>query len=152
MKIMADDNPDIPELEALEAKLREVYDDFRIKVADPKSFWNLHYGPLHVRARMSSQRITGIFISFCLTAFVTGALATFVSATRELGIALVIGAIFTGGSFLIQYWSSQVDKERDVYGALEGELERELIAGYAKQISHLVARIESIDPKYFSAN
>ena len=149
---MANGNSDIPELETLEAELREVYDDFRIKVADPKSFWNLHYGPLHLRARMSSQRIAGIFISFCLATFVAGACATFISKTRELGVALVIGAIFTGGSFLIQYWSSQVDKERDVYGALEGELEREIIVGYAKKISHLVARIESIDQKYFSNN
>jgi hypothetical protein len=138
------------DLKALENELQAIYGEFRVKVIEPKSYWNLHYGPIHLRARMSSQRIVGIFISFCLVTLLGGALATFFSVTEELGIALVVGSMFTGGSFLIQYWSTQVDHERGAFEALESEREKKAIADFATRINLLTSNIEAIDPMYFT--
>ncbi|MDQ7911476.1 hypothetical protein RB614_44025 [Phytohabitans sp. ZYX-F-186] len=111
--------------------------------------WRLRLGPVHLRGRFGSQGIARIYALFCASCFVTGGVLAVFSATKELGVAVVVGAIFAGGSFVGQWWTVQMGEEmeadREVYGPEEVRRLREML----RRRERLAARIERVEPGYF---
>lgn len=77
------------------------------------STWHFYVGPVGVSARFNSMRFARYFVAFHLLVAASGAVLIFISdgAPRDLGLALVVGALFGFGAFIAQVWSAQVDRE-----------------------------------------
>jgi len=59
------------------------------------------------------MRFAAAFVSFHLLVLATGAVLIFVGgAPRDLGMALVVGALFGFGAFIAQVWTMQVSREQ----------------------------------------
>ncbi len=135
------------EVEKLKDEVAWLYQDHQRRSLE-RDAWQLQYGHVHLRMRMGSQRITRVFITLILVLLIVGVAATFVSGTRELGIALVVGAIFAGASFITQYWAVQVAKEEEDNWRLDQELRKRLVDEYADRIQEIHKRIKQIDPDF----
>jgi hypothetical protein len=130
--------------QALREQLEAVYEKFNRTVGQPSDTWQFW----RFKARMPSQRITAVFVGFCVATFLAGAIMTFFGPTKELGIAIVVGSIFTGGSFMIQYWAVQVTSERALYESLNAARHQDTVAKLASEINDLVGKLEKIDPNF----
>jgi hypothetical protein len=77
---------------------------------------------LRIAAPVTSNLIAVVFVLWHLLAGAAGVLLTARrDGTRELGIALLVGSLFAFGSFLAQFWSLAVDREREVLGTVSRE-------------------------------
>ena len=111
--------------------------------------WQYRLGPLQLRGRFSSGSIANIYLAFCAVTLLGGGVLAVLDPTRELGVALVVGAIFAGGAFVAQWWTLQVDNERrfaaEVHGPDMVRYFRQLI----RRRNRLIAKVERLYPGYF---
>lgn len=76
--------------------------------------WNLYIGGRPIRRRMSTSDIAKIFAAWHIVALLAGIMVSiFWVDDKGLGVALVVGSLFGIGSFLSQFWSQAMDRERD---------------------------------------
>ena len=100
-------DPD-PTAESSESILAEL-DEFHRSL----SGWHFAAGPVYLRGAFSSMRLARYFVAFhVLVGVVGGALIFSDGPARELGMALVVGALFAFGAFVSQLWAVQVQHER----------------------------------------
>lgn len=94
-----------PQLAALLAErerhvhhLRQVHREF--------GGWSIGVGKLRIRAVVGTNFIAIVFVLWHLLLGATGVAGTlFWEEGRELAVALLVGALFSFGSFLAQFWS-----------------------------------------------
>ncbi len=78
------------------------------------STWQFAVGPLRFRSAFKSMRFARYFVDFHLLVGATGGVLIFARGpARDLGMALVVGALFAFGAFVAQVWSVQVQEERN---------------------------------------
>jgi hypothetical protein len=77
------------------------------------STWNFYVGPVGVSAQFNSMRFARYFVGFHLLVGIVGTVLILVvdGAFRDLGMALVVGALFGFGAFIAQVWAAQVSRE-----------------------------------------
>ena len=69
------------------------------------STWQPGIGSLKVNATLDSDLISGIYILFNVVCFAAGIAFIFLNGTfRVLGISLVVGGLFSFGTFMTQWW------------------------------------------------
>ncbi|GAB3248044.1 hypothetical protein [Kineosporia babensis] len=136
------------DLHSLVQRMEQLRKDFHQQLVEPRQYWQLHYGPVRIRRRLSSRTVTSTFLSFWLLTLAAGLAAIFFDSTQELGIALVVAAVFTAGSFLIQLWTAQIEVEHSLYSQLSDARQREMLETYAKEMNAIAARIAALDPQY----
>lgn len=84
--------------------------------------WQIKLGPLWIRRRIGSQVSAKLYVATNGVLLVAGAVLIFAEgAAADLGIAIVVGAIFAMGSFLGMVWSLTVEKERQSLDLLYGD-------------------------------
>lgn len=104
MSNQATNRPDDDEL----ARLRDEFDQF---FADLQGV-QLKWGPLRARARLGSQRVAALFAAFHGFTMLAGIVLVFMGDSfSELGVALVVGSLFSVGAFVAQVWALQSARE-----------------------------------------
>jgi hypothetical protein len=97
------------ELRLAEEALRAEYDR-------QLGMWQFGFGKLRIRAAVHSQFITFTYVLFNLLCFVAGIVfIPFGGALQSLGVALIVGGLFSFGAFVSQFWAIQVEREREVF-------------------------------------
>lgn len=134
------------ELNALTQRLEQLRQDFHQQLVEPHQYWQLHYGPVRIRRKLSSRTVTSAFLSFWLITLVAGVTTLFFAPTQDLGIALVVAAVFTAGSFLVQMWTAQIEVEHSLYSRLSDARQQDLLENYAREMNAVSARIAAADP------
>lgn len=115
------------------AKLRDLHGQFIT--------WSMELGPLQFSAQVGSHTITLVFIAWHLLAGAAGTVITIIwPSNKELGVALIVGALFGFGSFLAQFWSQAVDKETEFI--VKTFAERDI-----KELRATIGRLVKIDRK-----
>ena len=100
----------------LQEELRLAEEAFRTEYDGLLGAWQLGVSKLRVRAAVHSQFITLTYVLFNLLCFVAGVVfIPFGGALQSLGIALIVGGLFSFGAFVAQFWAIQVEKEREVF-------------------------------------
>lgn len=90
----------------------ELRDEWR-EIQRRLSTWNFYIGRVGFSAEFNSMRFARYFVGFhVLVGIMGGALIFTAGPARELGMALVVGALFGLGAFIAQVWSTQVSTER----------------------------------------
>lgn len=115
------------ERDQIAARYREIYRGIHT--------WGLTIGRWHWTRVVGNSGISIIFAVWHLAAFCAGAIITiFWDSGKELGVALVVGALFGVGSFLSQMWSQGMDRNREFIQKIELESDllemRDLIKRY----------------------
>jgi hypothetical protein len=124
------------------------YNDF---FSEKTTMWQLRYGPIHLRRSMNSGAVTGVFITSCGCCFLLGVVLALLESTRELGVALVVGSILAFGSFAIQIWAIQTQKEFEFGSGATAEEDRRHLRELRKNFDEVIKRIEALSPGYFDS-
>jgi hypothetical protein len=85
------------------------------KLVNDMSGWQFHVGPIRLSGYFNSMRFARYFVGFHIGVGAAGTVLIFFGgAPRDLGVAMVVGALFGFGAFLAQVWTVQVEMERSV--------------------------------------
>jgi hypothetical protein len=77
------------------------------------STWSIGIGKLKISASVGTQAIAVAFVAWHVLAAVAGIVLTIIWKEKELGVALIVGALFGIGSFMAQFWSQAMDTQRE---------------------------------------
>ena len=98
----------------LEERLAQIEEEYGA-IADPG--WQVRVGRVHFRRRYGSQTFAKLFVSFNAVLFASGVALSVAGGTlASLGIAVVVGTLFSFGSFLTEVWSQTLDREDERRG------------------------------------
>jgi hypothetical protein len=92
--------------------------------------------------------IARTFVGFCVLTFVAGAAMALVPSTRELGIAVVVGSIFSFGSFVTQFWAVVVQNERQAHDLIWGEPDRRQARHLIRRHGRLLDRLDQLEARH----
>jgi len=128
------------ELIRIDDEIRNLRSRFRRGIG-----WQLWGRPFGVRVPANSALIFMAFTLFNLSALGAGIGLTIATrgALNNLGIALVVGALFAFGSFMAQWWTVQAQVELDFTDRITGTAQREEQIG--KLRSQIVKRLEHLE-------
>ena len=137
---MTDQNED---LAILSQQLRLVEQEVRREIRRRTSEgWGL--GP--VRFEASSGLITVGYIAFHIACFTAGIVLIALGGTpRDIGIAVVVGAIFAFGSFMAQWWAVAVQRELSIMDAADQESDAALWHDLALKRARISRQIEELN-------
>lgn len=135
----------VRDAERIEEELGKLRADLWELAGREVNSWQVRAGRVRLAARLGSADIFVVYVVFLLAALSAGSLLTFFDSTKELGIALVVGAIFAGGSFVAQMWAVQQAKEKDVMALLR-QGERQRIEALVRRHNQLEAELQSLGP------
>jgi hypothetical protein len=100
----------------LQEELRLAEEAFQAEHDNLLGVWQFGFSKLRIRAAVDSEFITLTYVLFNLLCFVAGVVfIPFGGALQSLGIALIVGGLFSFGAFVAQFWAIQVGKEREVF-------------------------------------
>jgi hypothetical protein len=89
----------------LEKELQRANEELSKEYRSMTAGWGARFGPLVISVRASAEIITISYVLFNIICFVVGVVFTLQdNVLRTLGIALVVGGLFSGGTFMAQWW------------------------------------------------
>lgn len=90
------------------------------RIYDNLNTWHIGIGKFRVRGTIGTNGIAIVFVVWHLLAGTVGVVLT-LNGSKDLGIALVVGALFGFGAFLAQFWSQAMDTQREFMMKIEAE-------------------------------
>ena len=121
---------------AQEELLREFACDF-----EPN--WQISLVRFNIPVRLNSTGFSWLYVGIDLAAFVFGIVCIFLgSSWRELGIALIVGAMFGMGTFVGQLLSVQLNNEQHRQDLLWRD---RLVQKYAARLAEITEGIQTLD-------
>jgi hypothetical protein len=114
-------------------------DDELARLIEEAHGWQVNLGRLTVRSSLSQQKLFILFVGFHSAMGLGGAALILKGTGRaaDLGIALLVGALFGLGAFMAEVWGRTVDKTAWIREIAYGERTRE-------HFRDLIARREAI--------
>jgi hypothetical protein len=89
----------------LEGELRVTNEAIQRELQHVASSWRFMFGPIRVNFRFGPGVITAFYASFISICLLAGVVFCFFGGTlAALGAALVVGALFSFGAFVAQFW------------------------------------------------
>ncbi len=107
--------------------------------------WGAELGPLAIRARISLEVISAAYILFNIICFSTGIAFIFLrGAFQTPGIALVVGSVFSFGTFTAQWWDHAWQRQKDVLDHAFGDKRYVEIHRLVKEYDRLHEKLDSL--------
>jgi len=123
------------------AELSQLYEDLRVvddafweewRYIEPK--WHLSIGPIRVQSAVGSQLIVRVFILFNAACFAAGiALVLAGGLLASIGVALIVGVLFSFGAFITQFWAVATQAEHELSSRIHDE-------GRLSKLQHLASK------------
>lgn len=119
----------------IEAQIRSLYRD--------RITWTLPLGRWAIRRPLASGYLFWAFVALHMSAATAGAVMILVGHGRlpDLGIALVVGALFGAGAFMAEVWVQSIHREQTFMAELFGDRERRLL----NELVDRLDRLEDVD-------
>lgn len=131
--------------DVLREKLEETQGLFWEEFAHVAATWNFGIGPFRLRRVVSSQGITRVYVMFNVLCFAVGVgLIAVGGIPGNVGIALVVGALFAFGSFVSQVWAVAAQHEREVQNRVLGDYELAELKRLAKEMADLQTALDGL--------
>lgn len=100
------------DINRLRKELQDAEGEFWREFGDSAQRWQITLGPVHVRASIGSGFITRFYVFFNICCLTAGVVLTLLGGVAtSLGVALVVGALFSFGAFLTQFWAVAAERE-----------------------------------------
>ena len=136
------------ELDRLYEELRMAEDAFSREFHSEVMTWRYSVGPVRLRAVATSKLITNVYILFNIICFVAGVIFIFIGGiTASLGVALVVGALFSFGAFIAQLWNVAQQREYEVLNNIFGRSKTAHLRELGEKCIELEERIERLRPR-----
>ena len=88
------------------------------------SWWSWRIGRIGIQRVFPSGLITLVYVLFNVITFVLGVIFSLLGGVfNSLGIALVVGSIFSAGTFVTQFWAVAVQRENETWAQVTGSLD-----------------------------
>ena len=101
------------EIQALDVKLRE-------SLHGTTMGWQFRWGPFYISKYLNSTYITQIYIAFNLICFIAGiALALLGGNISVVGASLIVGSVFSFGTFVSQFWTVVTQNEIESFRQID---------------------------------
>lgn len=116
----------------LRKELQDAEDEFWREFGKSAQRWQITLGPVHISASIGSGFITRTYVLFNACCLIAGAiLALLGGIATSLGVALVVGALFSFGAFLTQFWAVAAEREHSTLALID----RDEVAARLKQLA-----------------
>jgi hypothetical protein len=134
-----DDSERLDRLRSLRKAQEELLREFDREI---QSTWQIYVGRFNVPLQLSSGDFSWIYVGLDIAAFAFGIVCIFLGHSwRELGVALIVGAMFGIGAFVGQLLSVQLTTEEHQKDLLWRD---SLTQKYAAQLSKIDERISAL--------
>jgi hypothetical protein len=134
------------EVDRLRRELADTEVAFWKEYGDLARPWRFSLGPIRIRYPASPMFIVQVFVVFHVLFFAVGAALIFTTGpTRELGIAMVVGAVFAFGSFVAQFWVVADARANAVYKEAVGDLETRNLKRLAARREEIASQIDHLE-------
>lgn len=132
------------EVEKMERELGRVDELLWSHYEELRGSWTFRLGPISMTSNFRSTAITKVYMMFIVLCAMVGGVLTFVESTKELGIALLAGAILAFGSFASQFWAIAVQRDRAFQDTLLTRVKHRELEALWKRRDALGERIEKL--------
>jgi hypothetical protein len=77
--------------------------------------WSFHLGPFKIKRHVSAMLIVQVYVVFNVACFFSGVGIAFIGGVfTVIGTALIVGALFSFGAFVAQFWTVRVQQDIDL--------------------------------------
>jgi hypothetical protein len=133
------------ELSRLHEELQKTDEAFWREFHDTFARWNLGIGPLRISSPATSHQVAIMYLSFNALCFAAGVtFALFGGVWAALGVALVVGSLFSFGAFLAQLWVVMRQRGIEVVDRLYGNREYGDLERLGRMRQDILDRIEKL--------
>jgi hypothetical protein len=99
----------------LHEELQAVDQEFREAWYGVVGGWQFSLGPFKIERKIGSGTIARVYVIFNAACFVTGIVFVPLGGTvSTIGVALIVGALFSFGAFVSQFWTVVTQQELDM--------------------------------------
>jgi hypothetical protein len=130
---------------SLEAKLAEIESQLDEAVAVKALTWHIGVRKRAIRLRVTSENIALAYAVVCLGALAAGIAFTLSTGTKELGVALVVGAIFAIASFMAQWWAVAATQQQEILDDTYDRGIRERLRKLAQERQEIIDSLVAMD-------
>ena len=142
----------ISELDRLSQELRETEAAFTDEFRRIASGWHLGIGRMHINAVVGPEMITVIYVAFNALCFAVGvAFVFFGGVFVSLGVAIIVGALFSFGAFLAQFYVVAFQREHERLERLFADERDANLKRLLEKRAQLISRIQSLDDSHTGA-
>ena len=108
------------ELRQLREELQAVDQEFREAWYSIAGEWQFSLGPINIQRKIGSVTIAQVYVIFNAACFATGiALALLGGTISTVGVSLIVGALFSFGALVAQFWTivtqQRLDLNKQIY-------------------------------------
>ena len=115
-------NDESAELRQLLEELKSVDEEIQKHWDAQTGRWNFSLGPFKVERKVTPMFIVQIFVVFNILCFAAGVGLAFVGGVfTAIGASIIVGALFSFGSFTTQFWAVAVQDNIDLIKGIRGE-------------------------------
>ena len=132
------------ELDQLTAELQAIDDEIDREVARLSSHWPIQFGRFKLSVT-GAKKIILIYVVFNLVPLVFG--IVFSLSRRvfvNLGVALIVGAIFSFGALIAQVWSVSVQNASNLVAQAFGNIRNERLETLGERYTELAKRVDEL--------
>jgi hypothetical protein len=99
----------------LRAELQVVEKEFDARWRTQMGRWGFHLGPFKMAHYVSAMFIVQVYVVFNVACFFSGVGLAFIGGVfTTIGIAVMVGALFSFGAFVAQFWAVRVQQNIDL--------------------------------------
>ncbi|MEJ3744687.1 hypothetical protein WEI85_15500 [Actinomycetes bacterium KLBMP 9797] len=140
---MTDDRAEIDELTD---QIADAYAAFRRETYAATQSWGYWTGTgRRLLGPFNAAQVAGIYRLILAALFALGVVFTVVSdATTEMGMALIVGALFAFGAWMAQAWALSREEESRIEEKLLGDLLHRDLKRQADHIAELTRRLDEL--------
>ena len=110
--------------------------------------WQFAIGPLKFQRHIGSTAITWTYTGFNIICLAAGIFAILSHGVwTSLGVALVVGALFSFGTFVSQWWVVEVGREDKIKNYFGSDKEYATLAGLRAECDELARQLRQAEPK-----
>lgn len=107
--------------------------------------WNFSLGPFKMTRKASAMFITQIYTVFNMACLIAGIALAFIGSTfTAIGVALIVGAVFSFGTFATQLWAVQAQDEINIQRKLSGDAYQARLKILEAERLEIYQRIENL--------
>jgi hypothetical protein len=124
------------ELDQLQSELRDAYQALDRAFVDEASSWRWSVGPIRVAGKVPADTITTIFVLLNVACFAIGTAFSLLGGILvSLGVALIVGSIFSISAFVSQLWAVAFQRSYELEKKVFGENLEEIKALASKCVT-----------------
>ena len=132
------------EVDQLTAELQSIDAEIDREVARLSSHWTIDFGRFKLSVT-GAKTITLIYMVFNSTLFTLGVVFTFLRGVfANLGVALIVGAIFSFSTLIAQVWSVSVQNASNIVAQAFGNIRNRRLENLGDRYTELAHRVDEL--------